>query len=293
MAFASPRLGARITVTGAEAPTYQPPKAWMPSPRSGVGSPRMQLAPPASDSVDAPGRTWLSQKTVTNAMASGPSNYLRSRAVFNGVHNGVKMLSPREKSGAAGGQIVPPHQTDSKGAPMRGVTSFPYDPSQTVCERARTRTPRPPRHPLRGKMREQPKGRAAAPPALVGLARGPASPFAIYSAAWRRVAHSWPHPRAPFSSHPSLTLSPEICFAPWWQAYIENFAPIVASTLVHPYNAITESNADSIAFNIITGSACACAMPPCCPPPWAAPRTTHTLPRSFLRQTSTAQHVHP
>jgi hypothetical protein len=39
--------------------------------------------------------------------------------------------------------------------------------------------------------------------------------------------------------------------------YIDQFAPIVASQLVHPYNALTENNADSIAHNIITGSACA------------------------------------
>ena len=39
-------------------------------------------------------------------------------------------------------------------------------------------------------------------------------------------------------------------------AYVEEFVPVVANTLVHPYNAITENNADSTEFNIITGSAC-------------------------------------
>lgn len=38
-------------------------------------------------------------------------------------------------------------------------------------------------------------------------------------------------------------------------AYVEQFAPIVANQLVHPYQAITENNADSIPHNIITGSA--------------------------------------
>ena len=39
------------------------------------------------------------------------------------------------------------------------------------------------------------------------------------------------------------------------QAYVDQFAPIVASQLVHPFNAITECNAASTAHNIITGSA--------------------------------------
>jgi len=38
-------------------------------------------------------------------------------------------------------------------------------------------------------------------------------------------------------------------------AYIEEFAPSVAMSLVHPFQAITENNADSTSFNIITGSA--------------------------------------
>ena len=38
-------------------------------------------------------------------------------------------------------------------------------------------------------------------------------------------------------------------------AYVEDFAPIVANQLVHPFNAITENNAASTAHNIITGSA--------------------------------------
>jgi len=38
-------------------------------------------------------------------------------------------------------------------------------------------------------------------------------------------------------------------------AYVEEFAPIVANQLVHPFNAITENNADSTAHSIITGSA--------------------------------------
>lgn len=38
-------------------------------------------------------------------------------------------------------------------------------------------------------------------------------------------------------------------------AYIDDFAPSIAYHLVHPFNAITENNADSTSFNIITGSA--------------------------------------
>jgi len=44
-------------------------------------------------------------------------------------------------------------------------------------------------------------------------------------------------------------------FDPSQSAYVEEFAPIVAASLVHPYNAITETNADSMPHNIITGSA--------------------------------------
>jgi len=44
-------------------------------------------------------------------------------------------------------------------------------------------------------------------------------------------------------------------------AYIEEFAPSIASQLVHPFNAITENNADSTSFNIITGSAYQGAAP--------------------------------
>ena len=44
-------------------------------------------------------------------------------------------------------------------------------------------------------------------------------------------------------------------------AYIEEFAPSVAMSLVHPFQAITENNADSTSFNIITGSACEHARP--------------------------------
>jgi len=44
-------------------------------------------------------------------------------------------------------------------------------------------------------------------------------------------------------------------------AYIDDFAPSIAFHLVHPYNAITENNADSTSFNIITGSAYQGAAP--------------------------------
>lgn len=39
-------------------------------------------------------------------------------------------------------------------------------------------------------------------------------------------------------------------------AYVEDFAAVVASQLIHPYQSITENNADSTQYNIITGSAC-------------------------------------
>lgn len=39
-------------------------------------------------------------------------------------------------------------------------------------------------------------------------------------------------------------------------AYVSDYAPQVAAHLVHPYQAITETNANSVSFNIISGSAC-------------------------------------
>ena len=75
----------------------------------------------------------------------------------------------RERSGAAGKDIVSPSQSLRDGAPMRGVSSFPYDPQQSQ--------------------------------------------------------------------------------------YIDDFAPIVASRIAHPYQGITLTNADWISFNVITGTA--------------------------------------
>lgn len=37
--------------------------------------------------------------------------------------------------------------------------------------------------------------------------------------------------------------------------YVSDFGPVVAQRLSHPYQALTERNADSIQFNIFTGSA--------------------------------------
>jgi hypothetical protein len=37
--------------------------------------------------------------------------------------------------------------------------------------------------------------------------------------------------------------------------YVSDFSPVVAQRLSHPYQSLTERNADSIDFNIFTGSA--------------------------------------